>query len=193
MNKLFTTSLGFGPVFLYQHSRGGTPDQGVFWKSPNFAGYGTNSIAHYFIPNNNGNFYTADTAKYYNKGHVYEWYLADINKMNSNKYDPQPLAFMKKHEKDNIAFLQAGDYARKVQNNKNEYIIQAVQVKRENNKKLISYTQLKNSLQALLVLCDSTVSQRVFRDTVRKVFMSKDRSLNKGALSQLNRVMKELF
>ena len=93
MNKLFTTGLGNGAKFIYQHSSGST-NEGVFWKSPNFAGYGTSSIAHYFISQNTGAFYTSSTAKYYNRGHVYEWYLSDINQLNNSNYNPQPQAFM---------------------------------------------------------------------------------------------------
>lgn len=184
------------PSFIYQHSsKNKDANYGQFWNGNYFAAYGlVDPVYHYFIPQGKGesNLYTSETALFYNRGHVYEWFLADINKNPNMQRTPQPVPFMKRHSKDNVAFLKAGDYTRKAKSKDGSYTIQAVQVKKQNNTKLISYYQLKSTLETLLGLT-GTVSKEKYKQIVKEAFVAKQRNLSRGASTKVDQVVDNLF
>ena len=70
-------------VFIYKHLDGKI-NKGSFFDK-HFANYQSEKnsyIAHYYIKSRNLKkaVYTRNTAKFYNRGHVYEWYIEDLNK-----------------------------------------------------------------------------------------------------------------
>lgn len=190
--KVFTKTISnrYGN-FIYVHGNGDKngPDNSGFWQE-HFAAYRAKGVQHYFIENRQKRsiVYNAASAKYYNRGHVYEKYLSDINSKKLDSYHPDPYIFMKELTKDNVSFLRGGDYKM----NK-DGIIYAVQVKKINNKKLISYTQLYNILKSLEVLTQKGISKTTFKQVIKKAFITGEKNINRGASSYIDHTVDQLF
>ena len=179
--------LNSGIPFVYQHTKGDHVSQGDFFNihgQEGFAHYKTQATYHFYIKQKQiqKSFYTKQNAKFYNEGHVYEWFLDDINNdvIKENK-KVQMYSFMASHEKDNVPFMRAGDITRKKDN-----IIYAVQVKKINNKKLITYKQIRTVLNKLKGLTSKRLTKEKATHIIQNAFLQKD--LNKIDQATLKRV-----
>lgn len=166
--------------FIYKNSDA-TTDVGSFFEE-HFANYQSQKnsyIAHYYIKTRHLKkaVYTRASAKYYNRGHVYEWYIEDLNNGKIEEASRiSPEAFMNQHKKDNVAFIKAGDITRQ----KGEQI-EAVQIKRFNNVKLLTCTQLKTVLYKLNKLTSSQLTEEKAKKIIKQTFFS---SQNKNKLQR---------
>ena len=126
----------------------------------------TDSPTYFFIEEK-AKIYNASNAKHYNRGHVYEWYIEDINnnRINGNQSTINAVAFMRAHNKDNIPFFAAGDITRKRER------IEAVQVKRFNNKKLVTCTQIRTVLTRLAQLTGGSMTKEKIISVIKQAFL----------------------
>ena len=157
--------------FIYYHSnKTKEKNQGHFFEK-HFAHYVTlsSSLAYFFLeqPKSKSIAYYRKSAKFYNRGHVYEWYIEDLNKKDlSNRKYIDPVAFMRAHKKDTVPFLAAGDITRQKNNQ-----IQAVQIKRFNNHKLVTCTQLRSVLLKLQKLTEGKITKSKASKIIGQAFL----------------------
>ena len=179
-------------TFLYQHTKRNNLEKGHFFDDNHFAHYKARNtyIYNFYVETRQKNFvYTKETAKFYNRGHVYEWYLDDLNKeqIKSNQ-EVDPVAFMRRHKKDTVPFMQAGDIT--VQKGEQIY---AVQIKRFNNHKLITYNQIETVLNQLQKLTNPNITKKDLQTIVTETFLSeKQEPIQKQTVFQVEETVSNL-
>lgn len=163
--------------------------------SDNFAHYKAgNTWAHYYIEDiiKENAEYTSETAKFYNRGHVYEWYLEDLNNesIGATTTEVDAQTFMRRHKKDVVPFLKAGD----ITVNKGEKIY-AVQIKRFNNQKLITYTQIRTTLTTLKELHNKELTEKKMLKIIQEAFVNqeKDKPVEKPILDHVQKMTSDLY
>lgn len=182
--KLFPNTSPTGLAFKYQHSNK-KQSLGQFYDNSNIAL--ANDYYYYsLIGQKTNHIYTSKDALQYNRGHIYEWFLSDINK--NGKPDMNIDNFMHRQKRDNIPFIKAGDT---IEFDKKNKIIYAIQIKKINNKKLLTYKQIYRTLN-ILAKWDSGKNQKYNADIVKRAFLTKQDNLNKGAYTHVEKIIKEL-
>ena len=189
LNRIFSAcgTASAMDLFIYQHSDGNNAPPGHFFEE-HFAHYSmgdsANTWYHFYIKERQQKVsYTSKTAKFYNRGHVYEWYMEDLNKgIERDASDAE--AFMDAHDKDRVPFIQAGDITA-VDNTNTIY---AVQIKRFNNQKLMSLTQLRTTLNKLSQLTGRPPTKAKVEKQIKAAFTSKAETakLNEASARKLN-------
>lgn len=184
------------PLFFYKHTKAERAISEGHFFSTNFAHYNTGKTwAHFYIENiihQKNAVYTSQTAKFYNRGHVYEWYLEDLNNENigasTKEVDTQ--VFLQRHKKDTVPFLKAGD----ITVNKGEKIY-AVQIKRFNNQKLITYIQIRAALNKLKKLRNKKLTEEKMLDIIQKTFVNqgKNKAIEKPILEHVQKITSNLY
>lgn len=176
-------------TFIYQHSKKNQSTGHFFDK--NFAHYpAQNSYMYHFYINERKKdiIYNRQTAKFYNRGHVYEWYLDDLNKdLVKGNANINPVSFMQRHKKDTVPFIQAGDIT--VQKGEQIY---AVQIKRFNNHKLMTYSQIERVLRSLKNIISPQTTQEKLQEVIEKTFLSNQEPIQAQTQLEVNRKVKEI-
>lgn len=191
MAQLFTSKLDLkdkhSSQFLYRKVKIKNKESsydgiGEFWSNnyERLAAYkaNNNAIQHFAVETRKQqhHIYTTNDAFYYNRGHVYEWFLTEQEKQKSTKTVidiSDPVEFVLRNSKENIPFLKAGDY---------EKGKKAIQVKAWNNQKIISLNQIEKTLATLIgALKDGIISKADIQNSIEKAFVGGENyGLNKN-------------
>lgn len=114
---------------------------------------------HYFSKDGTGK-----GLSFYNRGWVSEWFLSEITNTNKEwiNLSHKRIVNLLSYGMDSIGFLQAGDYVLT-----QEDVVYAVQVKYQNNLKLMSYNSLQKNLQKLSAALQG---QEINKNAIKEVF-----------------------